>query len=333
MKFLIIGLGSMGKRRIRNLQSLNENEIIGFDTNIERCNEAIEKYGIEAYSDFSKCLSKKPNAFVISTPPDLHMKYAKEALKNKIHFFTEASVIQDEMIDVIKELKFSDIVGLPSCTMRYHPIVKKINELLNTEQIGKVLAFFHHSGQYLPDWHPWEDYRKFYVSKRETGACREIVPFELVWLISTFGKIKSVFADSDKVSNLQADIDDIYNTVLEFKNGVKGILTVDVIARVPIRQLKILTENGMITADWYQNKVSCFSIESGWREFEINSGKPEEGYIHGEKMYVQEMEHFIKSIKKETTQNYTFSEDMDILKILEKIENSSDHGTKELIQN
>jgi len=333
MKFLVVGLGSMGKRRIRNLKALNEDEIIGFDIKVERCKEAVEKYQIIAYSDFSECLAEKPDAIVISTPPDLHMKYAKEAIRNKIHFFTEASVVQDKMEEVIIGLKNFDIIGLPSCTMRYHPIVKKVNEVLESGKLGKVLAFTYHSGQYLPDWHPWEDYRKFYVSQKETGACREIVPFELVWLTSTFGQIRSVFADKDKLSNLDVDIDDIYNTILEFKNRIKGVLTVDVIVRTPIRQLKILTENGMITADWYENIVSFFTKEKGWSHSKIDSGKPDKGCIHGERMYVQEMEHFIKSIKKETIQNYTFEEDLKILKVLEKIEKSSEIGTRQMIEN
>ena len=36
MKFFIIGLGSMGKRRIRNLKQLKQNDIIGFADVIER---------------------------------------------------------------------------------------------------------------------------------------------------------------------------------------------------------------------------------------------------------------------------------------------------------
>jgi predicted dehydrogenase len=332
MKFLIIGLGSMGKRRIRNLKALNENEIIGFDLNSDRCNEVVEKYQIKAYTNFSECLKEKPDALIISTPPDLHMKYALEAIKHNIHFFTEASVVQDEMSNVVSKLENSKIIGLPSCTMRYHPIVLKINEILTKNNLGKVLAFFHHSGQYLPDWHPWEDYKKFYVSKYETGACREIVPFELVWLTSTFGKIESVIGNKGKISNIDVEIDDIYNTIIEFKNGIKGVLTVDVIARTPIRQLRILTEEGVIEADWYKNEVNVFTKESGkYSTFVIDSGKPEEGYIHGEKMYVQEIEHFIKSIKNEVRQNYTFKEDLEILKILEKIEKSSDTGVSQNI--
>jgi len=297
MKFLIVGLGSMGKRRIRNLKQLDQTEIIGFDMNVERCNEAREKYGISIFTNIEDALEQSPNAMIVSTPPDLHMKYAKVALENNIHFFTEASVINDDMDEIINKLKTSKVIGMPSCTMRYHPMVLKLNEIIQSNELGRVLAFTHHSGQYLPDWHPWEDYRDFYVSKRNTGACREIVPFELVWIIDTFGEIKNVMGDITKVSSLDVDIDDIYNIILEFQNKIRGVLTVDVIARNPIRYLKVMLENGIIEADWYKKIIKWSTPENGWNKSGISDGTAEKGYIHGERMYENEMVDFIEYIK------------------------------------
>jgi len=332
MKILVVGLGSMGKRRVRNMQYLKQEKIIGFDSREDRCKEASEKYGIITFQDISKALAEKPDTMVISTPPDLHMKYAKIAIDNKIHFFTEASVVQDEMEDVIKLLEKNDTVGLPSCTLRYHPIVNEIRKILKDGIIGKPLSFLYHSGQYLPDWHPWEDYRKFYVAKKETGACREIVPFELVWLIDLFGEIKTVSARKSKVSNLDIDIDDIYNVLLEFQNGIESTMTVDVIARFAFRQIKILGEKGVILADWSERTVKYFTNENGWIENKMDDGKIEDNYIHGEGPYIQEMKIFLESILKKREQPYTFKEDLQILKILELIEKSSDNGQKEIVK-
>lgn len=331
LKFLIVGLGSMGKRRIRNLNYLKQNDIIGFDPKEERRIEVNEKYGIVAFSGIEDALDQKPDAMIISTPPDLHMKYAKIAIENNIHFFTEASVIQNEMQDVILKLKNTNLVALPSCTMRYHPIVKQVNSILNSQKIGKLLAVLYHSGQYLPDWHPWEDYRKFYVSRRDTGACREIVPFEIVWIRQMFGKIVNVMSNKTKVSKLEADIDDIYTILLEFENGIQGNITVDVISRFPYRQLKILGENGVVFADWSEKIVRYYTKEDGWKEQLIDDGKVEKNYIHGEGMYIEEMNNFIRTIKKEITIPYNFVEDLNILKILEAIETSSKYGRREKI--
>ena len=51
MKLLVIGLGSMGKRRVRNFTALGDNEVAGFDLREDRCLEAAEKYGITTFPD------------------------------------------------------------------------------------------------------------------------------------------------------------------------------------------------------------------------------------------------------------------------------------------
>ena len=332
MKFLIVGLGSMGKRRIRNLKALDEESILGFDPREDRCQEVFEKYKIQTFQDFEIAINQKPDVMIISTPPKLQMKYAKIALENKIHFFTEASVVQDDMQQVIDGLKNSNTIGLPSCTLRYHPIVQKINEIIKMDGMGKPLAFIHHFGQYLPDWHPWEDYRNFYASKKETGACKEIVPFQLVWLISTFGEIKSVTARKSKLSNLDSDIDDIYNILLKFENDIEGVLTVDAISRTPFLQIKIMTENGVIIGDWFEEKVKKYSHDSGWKTYDVNSGNIEKEYIHGEGPYIEEMKNFIRVLKNEISSPYSYEEDLKILKILESIEKScEDRSTKDIV--
>ena len=92
MKFLVIGLGSMGKRRVRNLQALDEKEVIGFDPREDRCIEAEQKYQIKTFQNFDEAINTKPDAMIISTPPDLHSKYAKIAIEKKTHFLDTKNV-------------------------------------------------------------------------------------------------------------------------------------------------------------------------------------------------------------------------------------------------
>lgn len=321
MKFLVIGLGSMGKRRVRNLITLDQKDIIGFDPRKDRCVEAEQKYSIKTYQNFEDAINTKPDAMIISTPPDLHSKYAKIAIEKKSHFFTEANVVTDGMSEIIDLLKNNDIVGVPSSTLRFHNMFLKLKTILmENKNLGNVLCILHHNGHYLPDWHPWEDYRDFYVSKKITGAGREMVPYELVWLTALFGKIRNVKGLKTRTGILDSEIDDLYNAILEFDNGIKGMLTVDVISRIPYRQIKIITENGVIESDWNEKKIKVFTKSEGWGEFIIDSGKPEKNYIHGEGTYVNEIEGFIQAIKKEKKFPYSFEEDLYTLNILEAIE-------------
>jgi len=327
VKFLIVGLGSMGKRRIRNLQFLGAGEIIGFDPRSDRQEEAATRYGIKTYGYFEDAFRENPDVFVISTPPDLHLPYALIAAGNKKHFFMEAGVMVEGLDELLGICQENEIIAAPSCTMRFQPSIKLIKKLVEENVIGKILTFNYHSGQYLPDWHPWEDYRSFYVAKKETGACREIVPFELIWLSWVLGKVSAVSCYKGKLSNLDVDIDDAYHLLLKFQNGILGHLLVDVISRVPFRTLRLLSEEGVITWDWQSKCVQVYEASAGeWREYHEPVGTVEEGYIIEEEMYIEEMKRFIKAVKKEEAYGYSLEEDRKILEILRMAEVSAEKG-------
>lgn len=317
----------MGKRRTRNLRCLRAGEIIGFDPRADRRKEAEEKCKIKTFSDFDEAMAQDPDALVISTPPDLHVKYAMVAAKKDKHFFTEANVVDEGVDELIALCKDKKIVAAPSCTMRFHPAVKKIKELVDGGVVGKPLALTHHCGQYLPDWHPWEDYRKFYVAKKATGAAREIVPFELVWLTWVLGDVDEISCFKGKLSKLDVKIDDAYQVIMRFRNGVLGHMLIDVIARAPHRVFRLLGEEGVIEWDWGSKVVRVFTAkDKKWAKYPVGEGKPEKGYTVGEKMYIEEMDQFLRAIKGKGKYPYTLEEDKKILAILYAAERSSDKG-------
>jgi len=329
VKFLIAGLGSMGKRRIRNLQYLKAGEIIGFDTREDRQKEAEEKYHIKTFDKFDEAMHDlpEPDALIISTPPDLHVKYALEAANNGKHFFMEASVVDYGLNELIAQCRKKAIVAAPSCTMRFNPSVKKIKEVVDSKMIGDVLAFTYHSGQYLPDWHPWEDYRKFYVARRETGAAREIVAFELVWLTWILGWIDTISCFKGKLSQLKADIDDVYQIIMKLRSGTLGHMQVDAISRTPDRSCKIFGEEGSIFWDWGVGVKVYTTKDKKWITYPEKRGTTVEGYTEKikEEPYIEEMSAFIRAIKKEEKYPYTVEEDKRILEVLYTAEKSSEN--------
>ena len=328
MKFLVIGLGSMGKRRIRCLKRLGYNDITGFDLREDRCQEVVQKYEIKSESDWESAKKVPADAWVISTPPNLHMNYAFQAIEQKKHFFTEAGVSVDRMNNLINELGNSNIVGVPSCTMRYYEGPKKIKELVQNGSIGRPLFFVYHWGQYLPTWHVYERYQDFYVSKRETGACREIVPFQLEWLVDIFGTPKTISCLKDKISGLDADIDDIYQLQLKFENGMMGNLIVEVFSQPAVNLIRVAGTEGTIEFDQHENKFRLYKTEdTKWTEVELDAGLAEKGYIYAEEPYVEEMKDFISGILGEKQYPYTFADDQKILNLLQKAEQSADQGS------
>ncbi|MDD4330202.1 MAG: Gfo/Idh/MocA family oxidoreductase [Aliarcobacter sp.] len=325
MKFLVIGLGSMGKRRVRNLQALNEKEIVGFDPKIERAKEVNTKYAIETFTDFDEAIhSFNPDVFIISTPPNLHMKYANLAKDKNINCFIEASVVDSEKILQLSKEIDNSLVIVPSCTMSFFPAPKKIKELIQKEVIGKPLNFNYQSGQYLPDWHPWEKIEDFYVSNRDTGGCREIVPFELTWLNDIFGDSKPLACIKRKLTNMNANIDDIYHCILEYPKGMIGNLTVEVISQPKaVRDIRILGEKGEIVYSSDSNSIKYINTEmKSWEIISFEKGTIEKEYINPEEPYINEIKTFIEAINKKNRKHFpnTLEKDYKILNILYELE-------------
>ncbi len=241
MKFLIIGLGSMGKRRIRNLRQLGAGEILAFDPKEERRKEAVEKYGVKTFGSFQEAIKETPDAFIVSTPPDKHNEYIKLAIENKKPAFVEASIILEGLEELNELAKKEKVFVAPSCTFKFHPAIREIKKIITEGKYGKVTNFIYYLGQYLPDWHPFEDIRNFYVGKKETGGAREMVAFELTWLVDLLGFPQNITGFYGKTLDMGVDIDDTYSFSLDFKDKFGSIL-IDVVARYAIRNLILNTE-------------------------------------------------------------------------------------------
>ena len=326
MKFLVIGLGSMGKRRVRNLYALNHKDVAGFDLREDRRQEAEEKYSIKTYETFEEGLSGfSPDALIISTGPKYHMDYALPAADMNIPCFIEASVSDVERISLLRDkVRGSGLVMAPSCTYRYFPGPKIIRDLIEQKAIGEPININYQTGQYLPDWHPWEHIRDFYVSDRETGACREIVPFEMAWINEIFGTPKAISSVRRKITDMDADIDDIYHCHLQYPDGPLASLTVEVVSRPrATREMRILGTKGEIVFSGDENCVRHISIDDeDWVLHEFPSGTVESGYINPEEPYISEMADFVNAVESSNPDIFpnTLDKDISVLGVLNEIE-------------
>lgn len=322
MKFLIIGLGSMGKRRVRNLQFLKAGEILGFDLREDRRKEAEEKYGIETTGDLKTADLKNIDAVIVSTPPDKHNLGIKFALDNNKPAFVEASVILQGLEELDKLAKEKKIMVAPSCTLRFHPAIKDIARIVKSGKYGKATNFNYYLGQYLPDWHPWEKVTDFYVGKKDTGAGREMVTFELTWLVDILGFPKNVKGFYGKTMDMGADIDDTYAISLDF-GGVLGSMTIDVVARYALRSLVLNMEKAQILWRWDENVMNLYEADNQrWIKYFYPQGQTIAGYNKNiiEDMYIEEMGKFIDAVRGKNKFPNTLDEDIKVLKILHKIE-------------
>ena len=325
--FLVVGLGSMGKRRIRNLKSLGFGEIIGFDKRDDRRREAKELYSIETYDDINEIIKNfKLNALIISVPPDVHHVYMKLALNLKIPAFIEASVVDTDLDNIILESKNKDVLLAPSCTLSFHPAIKKISDIIESKKLGNISNYLYHSGQYLPDWHNYEKVSDYYVSSKETGGGREIVPFELTWITLLLGIPKRIVGFFKKTIEIEgaANIDDTYNLLMDYGNNIFN-LSVDVVSRYATRRLVINGDKKQLYWNWDENVIKIFDPEaSNWELLSYEIAAAQNGYNKNitEQMYIDEIASFVSAMNKESKFPNSLEHDKAVLNLLYSVEKS-----------
>jgi predicted dehydrogenase len=325
--FLVVGLGSMGKRRIRNLRSLGIENIIGFDIRDERAQEVTRDYSIETFNEINLVLeSFDIEAFIISVPPDVHHKYIILALKYGIPSFVEASVLDTDLDQIILESKQKGILIAPSCTLFFHPAIKKIKEIIESKELGIISNFIYHSGQYLPDWHVYEKVSDYYVSRKETGGGREIVPFELSWITLLLGFPERVVGFYKKTIEIEgaSTIDDTYNLLMDFGNNIFN-LSVDVVSRFATRRLLINGASKQLYWDWNEDVIKVYDPDrSIWEIRNYAKLEAEAGYNKNitEQMYIDEMRSFIMALRNENNYPNNLEHDRMVLKLLYAVERS-----------
>lgn len=322
MNFLIIGLGSMGKRRVRCLKTLGYNDIVCYDLREDRRNEAVAKYNVKTIDNLDDIVLSKSDAVIISTPPDKHNECIRLAIENKKPAFVEASVILEGLEELSNLARKQDVLIAPSCTFRFHPAIRDIKNIVKGGKYGKVTSFTYHSGQYLPDWHPWEKVTNFYTGQKETGGAREIVAFELSWIVDVVGFPKNIEGFYGKTMNVGADIDDTYVISMDF-GGVFGNMTIDVVSRYATRNLILNMEKGQTLWSWDEDKIKLYdAAKKEWDGLSYQKGKAAEGYNRNiaEEMYIEEMRAFIDAVLGKGEFPNSLDEDIRVLKLLNKIE-------------
>ena len=333
MNFLVIGLGSMGKRRVRCLRALGYSSIFGFDRRADRREEAASVYGISIFDDFEEAIeASRPHALIISVPPDVHHVYMRIAAERRIHFFVEASVVDTDINAIDASAKSVGIVAAPSATLRFHPGIKLIGSIVKSGILGTLSNLTYHCGQYLPDWHPYEKVSEYYVSNPLTGGAREIVAFELTWLFGILGQPKKVIGNVRKTINIEGaeKIDDTYNCLLDFEKYL-AVVTVDVVSRFATRRLLINGSERQLRWEWDRNCVEVY--EPGVKEWNVHNYAPPTAAVGynvniGEQMYVDELKGFIDASLGGAPFINSLHEDHAVLKVLYALERSSRQGAR-----
>lgn len=322
MKILIIGYGSMGRRRIRLLKELvTHAEFICVDCNSERLMQA-RNAGIYAFSDLKTAYEEKPDLAFVCTPPGNHEEIILSLIEEKIHVFTEINLFVQGYDIMMKKAEEKNVVVFLSSTMLYDKQIRQIGELVR--DIDKPLTYIYHVGQYLPDWHPWENYKNFFIGKKETNGVREILAIQLPWVIDVFGKVKDLSAHCQKCTGL--DIDFYDSVVINFKHesGSIGVFVADVVSRKATTSLEIIGES--LHLFWNGQNNGLFVYDFDDKKLRNIPGYDTAVHIDGyadtiiENQYRDEVQNFLDVVYGNAKSRYSLGKDKYILSIIDQIE-------------
>ncbi|MCI9533536.1 MAG: Gfo/Idh/MocA family oxidoreductase [Lachnospiraceae bacterium] len=332
MKFLVIGLGSMGKRRIRLLKQYIEDHkdglreewnIAGVDSSPDRRQEAALQLHLSTYQSMEEALqAEKFDCAVIASPPLSHAGIITNCLKNHLHVFTELNLVEDGYEKNLCLAKQQGRVLFLSSTFLYRKEMEFIKG--QVRQQGFRGGYHYHIGQYLPQWHPWERYQDFFVGQKKTNACREIFAVELPWLVDVFGGIKALHVFHKKASKLEIAYDDLYQILVEHDSGILGSLTVDVISPEAKRELEVWGEEFCIR--WKGSPKTLYQYDKEKKEFEEVSlyerveHRKEYSQFVVENAYYEELVNFIGTVEGKEAPRWSFEQDREILSWIDRIE-------------
>lgn len=292
MRIVVVGCGSIGARHTMNLRALGVEGITLVDADAARLNEIAQKYGAEAETSLSAALRYQPQAVLVCTPPHAHVPIALEAVRAGCHCFIEKPISDrtEGLDELLEEAKLKRVKLLVGYNLRYEPGLAKVREIMAADGVGRVLYIRAELGAYLPDWRPWQDYRKSYTARKSMGGGIILdASHELDLVRSLCGEAEKLFCAAAKLSDLEVDVEDTAEITLWFAGGVMGSLHLDMIQRAKARMVRIVGTKGTIIFDLNEGQVSHFSAATkAWVCHD---------YHHeGNQVYVVEMRHFLNCI-------------------------------------
>lgn len=322
MKVIVIGLGSMGRRRTRLIRMKYPNvTVAGVDTREDRRKQSEEMFGIPTYASIDEaCEAIGPDAGIVCSAPLSHSKIIGELLALSIHVFTEINLVTDGY-EVNMELaaKKNKILFLSS-TFLYRNDIQYIKGRVD----GRRVNYMYHIGNYLPDWHPWENYKDFFVGDRRTSACREIFGIDMPWIIDVFGEVESFHVVKDKCSSLDLDYDDNYIVTFLHRTGTRGVMCNDVISRASGRQLEVFSEQLHLFWEGSPDTLFDYDIEKKEKIRIQTYGEVDKDTLYNtsiiENAYLDELIEFFDAIEGKVVPRYSFKKDWELLGLIDRIE-------------
>lgn len=279
MRGLIVGYGSIGRRHAGNWSALDLGPL-------DVCHRD---------DDISVLLRSRPDVVLVCNPTSLHVATACAAVQAGAHVFVEKPIghTLDGVADLLGAARHAERVVGVAYNFRFHPGPARLRELVKEGAIGKVLSARVECGEYLPDWHPWEDYRLGYSARADLGGGAVLtISHELDTLCWILGAPRRLTAFASHASSLEIDTEDVAEIVLEFEDRSLASVHVDYVRRPRQRSIELVGEDGVLRWEYEANRVLRYAPAT--RQWRVEEGDPRSDR---NQMYRAELEEFVAYVR------------------------------------
>ncbi len=229
----------------------------------------------------------------------------------------------DKLRKLVAQKGIKVLIAYP---FRFSEHAHKFKEVIDSRVVGKPLYVHGEFSEYLPDWHPWEDYRSFYMAKKALGGGSLLDQSHIMDMAHwCFGPVSEVFGYNGRVSGLEVETDDLAEIQVRFSSGLVGTIHQDMFGRQHSKYMEVKGTEGNVHWDVYDFSASVFSI-AGKKTETFNFQKDHQI------MYLNETSHFIDLCRDKVTKPLcTLEEGIHGLKIIEAVLRSQASGRLEKV--
>ena len=262
-RVLISGLGSIGRRHLANLESLGVREIAYHRSGKSTIEAPLPDN--PSFQDLDQALSEfEPDVVFVCGPSHTHLAVALKAADTGAHLFIEKPLSNsiDNVAQLKKKSTESGCLVMVGYMTRFHPILSEIKQRIAGDQIGKLIHIRSQWGEYVPDWHPWEDYRQTYAARQDMGGGPALtLSHEIDMALWFMGEVKTVQGLSNMHSNLEIDTEHGIDLLIGGTSGATANIHLDFYQRPPARDTEFVGTDGSIKFDYYRSRAEVFGRE------------------------------------------------------------------------
>lgn len=323
MRVVLVGLGSIGKRHLANIRTVEPNADIVVLRHSKNGDGVPEGANRVVYS-IDDAVAHKPEVAFICGPTAMHADVGVALADAGAHLFVEKPFTADvaggqTLVNAVRRAGRSVVVGY---NLRFLPSLRALRNEMLSGSIGRAMTLRAEVGQYLPDWRPGADYRTTNSARAEFGGGVELeLSHEIDYVRWLLGEIKSVTATLERLSDLEIEVDDTAELLLRFASGSVASVHMDMAQRSTTRTCRIVGTNGTLTWDGIAGVVRRYLPEAGWHT--IHDGDADRNA-----MYVDEVRHALACARGEAQPLIDAMDGLRVVEIAQAARRSSDEGRR-----